>query len=59
MPRQADAGANASTEITPEMIRAGVDILADYDPEYDSLTKTVTKILEAALETKRLRAAAD
>lgn len=38
-----------NNKITPEMIAAGTDVLADYDPEYDRLSDTVFKILRASL----------
>jgi hypothetical protein len=53
-PAEESAGGGApDIEITPEMIEAGVDILADYDPEYDGLSGTVAKLLRVALSARR------
>lgn len=44
-------------EVTPEMIRAAMAVLADYDPEVDHLESTAARSVRAALrETVSLHA---
>lgn len=42
-------------KLTPAMINAGMEVLADFDSEYDSLNKTVRRILQAALSVSNAR----
>jgi hypothetical protein len=47
---------DAKMEITPEMVEAAMEILADYDPEVDHLEPTANRIVRAVLqETVLLR----
>jgi hypothetical protein len=40
----------AAMEITPDMVEAAMEILADYDPERDRLKPTAARMLRAALQ---------
>ena len=46
---EADSSGN-ELEVTPEMIRAAMNVLADYDPEVDHLEPTAIRIIEAVLQ---------
>ena len=52
-PESGQAGApSREIEITPEMIDAGVDLLAQYDPDADTYSETVIEIFS---EMNRVR----
>ena len=44
MPQESSENGQAGVEVTSEMIEAGVDLLAQYDPDADSYSETVIEI---------------
>lgn len=52
-PSEQSEGAGApEIEITPAMIRAGAEVLADYNPRYDRFSSAVRDIFVAMLEAR-------